>query len=163
MRLRHPAIRPSQWQRKLYQTTRSVNTTQPPPPRPYTPAPPRATPRPEFPDLPPVRLTIYERIFGKRKEKPVPEPEPLDPARGREAAERVVREGVLDPRYKDAAKKYTRLIVASPLAIYLTYELYRRRFEGVEQKTVIDGRVERPATAEDGDAIAKAEDGLDRG
>lgn len=47
-----------------------------------------------------------------------------------------MREGVLDPRYKEGAKRYTRLIVASPIAIFLTWELYRRRFLGVEQKVV---------------------------
>lgn len=57
-----------------------------------------------------------------------------DPARGYEAARKVVKQGVLDERYKRGAKAYTRIIVAMPLVIYLSYELYRRRFLGVEQK-----------------------------
>lgn len=59
---------------------------------------------------------------------------PQDPARGYEASRRVVRQGVLDERYKRGARAYTRIIVAMPIVIYLTYELYRRRFLGVERR-----------------------------
>ena len=57
-----------------------------------------------------------------------------DPARGIEASKQVVREGQLHPRYKAAAKSYTRIVVLSPLIIWLSYELYQRRFMGKEQK-----------------------------
>jgi hypothetical protein len=46
----------------------------------------------------------------------------------------VVREGVLDPRYKGAARKYTAIICALPIVIVLSYVLLQRRFMGKEQK-----------------------------
>lgn len=57
-----------------------------------------------------------------------------NPARGMEATRRVVREGVLDPRYKAAATRVTALICATPIVLYLTWELYQRRFNGKGQK-----------------------------
>lgn len=60
--------------------------------------------------------------------------EPKDPARGLEAAKRAVQTGKLDDRYKSAARKYTALMCATPIAIYLSYELYRRLVLGIEQK-----------------------------
>jgi len=51
-----------------------------------------------------------------------------------EAAQRYVREGILDPRYRPAARRVTAIICALPLALYLTYELFERRFMGKEQK-----------------------------
>lgn len=55
-------------------------------------------------------------------------------ARGMEATQRVVRDGVLDPRYKAAATRVTALICATPIMLYLTWELYQRRFQGKERK-----------------------------
>lgn len=68
-----------------------------------------------------------------------------DPARGLEAARRVVTEGVLDPRYQRAARSYTAIIVALPLALYLSYELYQRRFMGKAQGGVSVAAVEEKA------------------
>lgn len=67
------------------------------------------------------------------------QPEPIypsspDPQRGIEAARRVVREGVLDPRYSRAAKNFTLVMCALPIAIYTSYELFQRRFRGKLQK-----------------------------
>ncbi len=69
-----------------------------------------------------------------------------------------MREGILDPRYKEGAKRYTRLIVASPIAIFLTYELYRRRFLGVEQKVVPAAKAE-----ETGEGVKEGEVGWETG
>jgi hypothetical protein len=60
--------------------------------------------------------------------------QPEDLARAREASIRVVTTGKLDPRYRAAARRWTALICATPIALYLSYELYRRQFMGVEQK-----------------------------
>lgn len=67
------------------------------------------------------------------------QPEPIypsspDPQRGIEAARRVVREGVLDARYSRAAKNFTLVLCALPIAIYTSYELFQRRFRGKLQK-----------------------------
>lgn len=67
------------------------------------------------------------------------QPEPIypsspDPQRGIEAARRVVREGVLDARYSRAAKNFTLVMCALPIAIYTSYELFQRRFRGKLQK-----------------------------
>jgi hypothetical protein len=40
----------------------------------------------------------------------------------------------LHPRYKRAARNYTAIIVALPIALYTSYELLQRRFGGKEQK-----------------------------
>lgn len=81
------------------------------------------------------------------------QPEPIypsspDPQRGIEAARRVVREGVLDARYSRAAKNFTLVMCALPIAIYTSYELFQRRFRGKLQR----GRVvEREGGDGDGD------------
>lgn len=67
------------------------------------------------------------------------QPEPIypsspDPQRGIEAARRVVREGVLDARYSRAAKNFTLVMCALPIAIYTSYELFQRRFRGKLQR-----------------------------
>lgn len=61
-------------------------------------------------------------------------PSSPDPQRGIEAARRVVREGVLDARYSRAAKNFTLVMCALPIAIYTSYELFQRRFRGKLQK-----------------------------
>ena len=71
-----------------------------------------------------------------------PSIEPRDPARGLEAAKRVVTTGKLDARYKGAARRYTALICATPVALYLTYELYRRLFMGVRPKEMPAAKME---------------------
>lgn len=80
------------------------------------------------------------------------QPEPIypsspDPQRGIEAARRVVREGVLDARYSRAAKNFTLVMCALPIAIYTSYELFQRRFRGKLQK----GRVVERDGEGDGD------------
>lgn len=80
------------------------------------------------------------------------QPEPIypsapDPQRGIEAARRVVREGVLDARYSRAAKNFTLVMCALPIAIYTSYELFQRRFRGKLQK----GRVVEREGDGDGD------------
>lgn len=80
------------------------------------------------------------------------QPEPIypsspDPQRGIEAARRVVREGVLDARYSRAAKNFTLVMCALPIAIYTSYELFQRRFRGKVQR----GRVVERDGDGDGD------------
>ena len=60
--------------------------------------------------------------------------EPQDIERGRAATQRVLREGVLDLRYKPASRRVTALICALPIVIVVGIELYRRRFLGKEPK-----------------------------
>lgn len=86
------------------------------------------------------------------KSKSAAQPEPIypsspDPQRGIEAARRVVREGVLDARYSRAAKNFTLVMCALPIAIYTSYELFQRRFRGKLQK----GRVVEREGDGDGD------------
>lgn len=81
------------------------------------------------------------------------QPEPIypsspDPQRGIEAARRVVREGVLDARYSRAAKNFTLVMCALPIAIYTSYELFQRRFRGKLQR---GGVVEREGGDGEGD------------
>lgn len=90
--------------------------------------------------VPPRRTGFLARLLPKREQKPLIEG-PQDQARGFEAARKVVRDGVLDPRYKNASRYYTRIIVALPIVIYTTYELYRRRFLGVGQKAIPEKKV----------------------
>lgn len=110
---------------------RSYATQAPPPVKPYQtgslppkgykpPPPPTAEPTASTPTPTPAR-SFLER-------------EPLDPARGAAASLRVAREGVLDPRYKPAARRVVAIICALPIAIVTTWVLYQREFMGVEQK-----------------------------
>jgi hypothetical protein len=48
-------------------------------------------------------------------------------------------------QYKHVYKKVNRIYVALPIAIYLTYELWQRRFNGKEQK-----KLEEPLAAREG-------------
>jgi hypothetical protein len=50
-----------------------------------------------------------------------------------------------DLEYKDVYKKINRIYVALPIAIYLSYELWQRRFNGKEQK-----KLEEPLAAREG-------------
>ena len=131
------AIRPTAQWRRTYHTTYRLASSQPPPPRPFkpelskerTPREPSPPPEPEKGIL--SRLWPFSNSQAQRLNG-----EPKDPARGIEASRRVVIEGKLDPRYKDAARMYTALICALPLSIYLSYELWRRRFMGVDKKQI---------------------------
>jgi hypothetical protein len=99
----------------------------PPPPRPFKPGPPP----------PPAPKTAPTSTVTSEPTPPTEnwfEPEPLDPARGRAASERVVREGILDPRYKPASRRVTAIIVALPILLVTSWMLFERQFMGVEQK-----------------------------
>ena len=139
--MRRASILPSSlWQGLHYRTCRFASS-QPPGPRAYKPAAPeerisRHPPLPEEP-APEPKKGILSRIWprpGTRAQHV--EPEARNPARGMEAAQRVVREGVLDPRYRPAARRVTALLCALPIAIGLGYELFRRRFLGGEQRKI---------------------------
>lgn len=88
---------------------------------------------PRNPPTKPKTKGIFARMWPFKSTEPVYLGE-HNPARGMEATRRVVREGVLDPRYKAAATRVTALICATPIMLYLTYELYQRRFNGKGQK-----------------------------
>lgn len=85
---------------------------------------------------------IFSRLWryaSTSTTKSTAQPEPIypsspDPQRGIEAARRVVREGVLDARYSRAAKNFTLVMCALPIAIYTSYELFQRRFRGKVQR-----------------------------
>lgn len=85
------------------------------------------------------RLWRYASTSTTTSKSTTAQPEPIypsspDPQRGIEAARRVVREGVLDARYSRAAKNFTLVMCALPIAIYTSYELFQRRFRGKLQK-----------------------------
>ncbi|KAK3073759.1 hypothetical protein LTR53_004395 [Teratosphaeriaceae sp. CCFEE 6253] len=123
----------SPWQRSSYSSH-----PKPPEPRAYRPLPP--TERSPKPPAEPSETTkspqqnFIRRLFSTRSEPHLPPPEPADPARGLEASRRVVMGGVLDPRYRSAAWRVTAAMCAMPFAIYLSYELFERRFRGKEQR-----------------------------
>ena len=143
-----PPMRPEgrlvivRWQRCLHTTSRRASA-QPPQPRSYRPIPPeerisRHPPIPEDPvPAPEPQRGIFSWFGGRPNIEAAAKPaEPLDPARGVEAAKRVVREGVLDEKYRPAARRVTAIFCALPIVIGLSYELYGRLFLGVEQKTI---------------------------
>jgi hypothetical protein len=99
----------------------------PPPPRPFKPGPP---PKPA-PKIAPTKIVTSEPLAPGENWF---EPEPLDPERGRAASERVVREGILDPRYKPASRRVTAIICALPIFLVTSWMLYEREVLGVEQK-----------------------------
>lgn len=122
------------------------NAAPPPPPPPPEPRSFRAARAEERISKHPAHIESRAPEQAKRKSKglfarmwPFRPAEPVylgahNPARGMEATRRVVREGVLDPRYKAAATRVTALICATPIMLYLTWELYQRRFNGKGQK-----------------------------
>lgn len=124
-------------------TARGVSSAPPPPPDPRSF---RATPAEQRISKHPADIESRTQPADAEKKKgiiarlwPFKAAEPVylgahDPARGAEATRRVVREGLLDPRYKAAATRVTALICATPILLYLTWELYQRRFQGKERK-----------------------------
>lgn len=62
--------------------------------------------------------------------------EPLDPQRGYEASVRVAQGGKLDARYRPAARRVLAIMVALPFSIWLSWELFQRRYMGKEQKRI---------------------------
>lgn len=136
-----PATRPVRSPyRQIPYTPCRLSSTQPPTPRPYKQASPEERvsrhpldpkePKPE----PKKGVGFYLWPFRRRNQAHIKTEEPPDLARGIEASKRFVKEGVLDPKYHAAARKVTALICALPIAIYLGWVLFRRRFQGVEQK-----------------------------
>lgn len=109
---------------------RAYATQAPPPVKPYQtgPLPPKGykpPPTPESTTSEPTPPTPIPSFLER---------EPLDPARGAAASLRVAREGVLDPRYKPAARRVVAIICALPVFIVMSWVLYQREFMGVEQK-----------------------------
>ncbi|KAI6841195.1 hypothetical protein KC340_g9001 [Hortaea werneckii] len=141
--------------RALYSTSRP-STTAPPQPRPWRKQEPseRVVRQPQWvaeeaKAAAPKKRSWTHRLFALRddnipEEEPVPEPQsnPSPPkqqpsdtaARALEASRRYITEGFKDPRYRSAARRVTAIICALPLALYLSYELFQRRFMGKEQK-----------------------------
>ncbi|SMY19764.1 unnamed protein product [Zymoseptoria tritici ST99CH_1A5] len=113
-----------------------------PAPRPFKPESPEARHSrvsemqpPEPMDVKPKRKSLFLRLWPSKPQEPVYLGS-SNPERGIEAARRYVKEGVLDKRYAGAASRATALICALPIAIYLSWELYQRRFNGKERKRV---------------------------
>ncbi|KAI7160166.1 hypothetical protein KC349_g3670 [Hortaea werneckii] len=142
--------------RALYSTSRP-STTAPPQPRPWRKQEPseRVVRHPhwvaeEAKSTSPKKRSWTHRLFALRddsipEEQPAPEPAPTPSppkqqqpsdtaARALEASRRYITEGFKDPRYRSAARRITAIICALPLALYLSYELFQRRFMGKEQK-----------------------------
>ena len=114
----------SLWRRSIYQTTRLASA---PPPKPH-----------DFkPNLSREAVNDEEASADASRNSAASKArEPGDLARGIEASKRVVTTGKLDPRYKAAARRWTALICAMPIALVLSYELFRRHFLGAEQKSI---------------------------
>lgn len=106
------------WRQAIYVPTR-LASTQPPKPRDFKP-----------------NLSQDNRYAENLYAGAGEHEEPKDPQRGIEAAQRAAATGKLDPRYKPAARKYTALIVSLPIFLYLSYELFRRGFQGVKQREI---------------------------
>ena len=143
-------------QRRTYASDRAPpapSPAPPPPPRPYKPPPPRPSKPPVAQERaaaaapaataatsstptsePSLHRRIITRLFSTRDRTPPSSlsasPPPRDLARGLEASQRVVRDGVLDPRYRSAARKVGAIIIALPFVFFLGYELAMRRFAG---------------------------------
>ncbi|KAK5696992.1 hypothetical protein LTR17_024117 [Elasticomyces elasticus] len=135
----------SPWRTLGYSTT--TKPSQPPEPRPYKPI---ERPAKDIEDsievTTPENKGLLGHLFSRRGKQLPRKNEPGDIARGLEASQRVVRDGILDPRYRPAARRVTAIICALPIALYLSYELFERRFMGKEQKV----RPVRPATINEG-------------
>ncbi|KAK5142785.1 hypothetical protein LTR32_004941 [Rachicladosporium monterosium] len=123
---------PPPWLKATYAST--TKPLPPPEPRAYKPPPPSPTLKEPLETTFPPKQSLIKRLFSTRNVQPLPDAEPKDIARGVEASQRVVRDGFLDPRYRPAARRVTAIICALPLAIYLSYVLFERRFMGKEQK-----------------------------
>ncbi|KAI6788607.1 hypothetical protein KC360_g1097 [Hortaea werneckii] len=144
--------------RAFYSTSRPSNTA-PPQPRPWKKQEPseRVVRQPQWAQdearsTQPKKRSWTHRLFSLRDdsipEEPAPEPKPAPSppkqqpqqqpsdtaARALEASRRYITEGFKDPRYRSAARRVTAIICALPLALYLSYELFQRRFMGKEQK-----------------------------
>ncbi|KAI7281148.1 hypothetical protein KC345_g4327 [Hortaea werneckii] len=144
--------------RALYSTSRPSNTTAPPQPRPWRKQEPseRVVRQPQWvaeeaQSTAPKKRSWIHRLFALRddsipEEQPASESHPIPSppkqqqqtsdtaARALEASRRYITEGFKDPRYRSAARRVTAIICALPLALYLSYELFQRRFMGKEQK-----------------------------
>ncbi|KAI6867831.1 hypothetical protein KC338_g4267 [Hortaea werneckii] len=147
------------WRAFYSSTSRPSNTTAPPQPRPWRKQEPsERVVRPpqwaqeEAQSTQPKKRSWTHRLFALRddsipEEQPTPQPQPTPSppkqqpqqptdtaARALEASRRYITEGFKDPRYRSAARRVTAIICALPLALYLSYELFQRRFMGKEQK-----------------------------
>ena len=146
-------IRSARWpsQRPNPIRLRCASTQTPPPVRPYrsqTEDERAALRRPEpEPEAPPQSRTrqFLSRYLNPFHE-PAPQPakttadatvqEPRDPERGVEAAQRVVRQGVLDPRYKADSRRWIAIIIGLSITIGLFPEVWRRTMKGEKRKEV---------------------------
>lgn len=131
----------------------------PPKPREYIAPDARISRHPKYPEPPepPKQPSLLSRIWPFKRSKPRQETLDFgkpDLNRGIQASRDVVKKGVLNPRYRGIAMRITIAMAVSPVAIYLTYELYERRFGGKEQKPFpmhkvkTSGQINEIATAE---------------
>lgn len=127
---------------------RTYATQAPPPVKPFQTGPlppkaPRPAPTPQPTGEPPAPLPSFLHR------------EPLDPARGAAASLRFAREGVVDPRYKPAARRVIAIICAVPILIVTSWVLFQREFMGVEQKkhTARGEQSEEPAVEVVGEGV----------
>ncbi|KAI6816187.1 hypothetical protein KC332_g10752 [Hortaea werneckii] len=146
--------------RAFYSSTSRPSNTAPPQPRPWRKQEPseRVVRQPQWAQeearsTQPKKRSWTHRLFALRDDSipeeqpgPAPQPTPSPPkqqqqsqpsdtaARALEASRRYITEGFKDPRYRSAARRVTAIICALPLALYLSYELFQRRFMGKEQK-----------------------------
>lgn len=94
------------------------------------------------PEAPGLLFYIFPFGYNRRRERQrlrekqaAQSPEPLDPERGRAAAERYVREGVVEERYRKSGRQVTTIICGIPIILGLGWILFERTFRGREQKS----------------------------
>ncbi|KAF2159254.1 hypothetical protein M409DRAFT_30260 [Zasmidium cellare ATCC 36951] len=130
----------------------STTTSAPPKPRQYVAPEERISRYPKFPEpeppSPPKR-SLFSFIWPFGGAKAQEKVETIDfgkqnLTRGVQASQDVVKTGALNPRYKFVATRLTLAIAFTPVAIYLSYELYERRFNGKEQKPFPMHKVKAP-------------------
>ncbi|KAH9822879.1 hypothetical protein Tdes44962_MAKER00707 [Teratosphaeria destructans] len=138
---------------------RCYSAARPPPPRPYQPDE-RSPKSPPQPPAPPPSTPKPRSFLSRLNPFAPPEPpqpaapvvkEPQDISRGWEATRKVITTGVLEPRYRPAARRVTAIIVGLPIVIGLGYELFQRRFMGKERKGWDDSVKDKPHVADGAD------------
>jgi len=99
-------------------------------------------PASKTPESPGLSFYIFPFFYNRRRERQrlrekqaVQSTEPLDPERGRAAAERYVREGVVEERYRKSGRQVTTIICGIPIILGLGWILFERTFRGREQKS----------------------------
>lgn len=94
---------------------------------------PRPPPVNAYKNDKPATIPAPPKLLNNISFPKVPAP---DPQRGIEASLNVARGGKLDPRYRPAARRVLAIMIALPVTLVLSWELYQRRFMGKEKRPI---------------------------